>query len=438
MNSKKRGRREFLQESAALAGLAVVPVHIAAGTTNAGGEAQASKPTDVNDPNSLDALLYGRRSRFVTTVRMIEGTSHPDMRPPLPNPSRHETRTPVAEMVGIITPASLHYTMQHDYGIPDINPAEHKLMIHGMVDRQLAFTVDDLKRLPFVSRIHFVECDGNRPNPTGKSVTDTHGRMSCSEWTGVPLSVLLQEVGIKNGAKWIISEGAEAGKHQKSLPISKALDDVIVAYGQNGEPVRPDQGFPMRLIVPGFQGIENVKWLRRIKVADQPYHAYRDDLPGYRGRDPTTDSNDFGPKSVITFPSGTHQLPGRGSYVVSGLAWSGGGAIQKVEVSADGGKTYQEAQFAGPRLPKAFTRFYLPWRWNGEESVLQSRCVDERGQIQPTEAEFARYWGLTRAQLYQTMSSRGHCNWIQAWRVNADGRVTNGLPSLAAAVDAHE
>jgi len=299
--------------------------------------------------------------------------------------------------------------------------------------------LDELKRLPFVSRIYFLECNGNRPNPNGRTVDATHGRTACSEWTGVPLSVLLRETGLKNDAKWIIAEGSDDGKHAKSVPLPKALDDVLVAYGQNGEPVRPDHGFPLRLIVPGFEGIYNVKWLRRIKVVDRPYLTFQESSR-LLAPDPKTmpDSFEFGPKSVITYPSGQHQLPGHGSYIITGLAWSGGGVVRKIEVSTDGGKTYKEAEIAGHALSRAHTRFHFPWRWQGEEAILQSRCTDEKGQLQPTEAEAAKYWGLTRQELYTVSVTRiGHSNWIQPWRVNPDGKVTNGLPSVRAVTDVH-
>jgi sulfane dehydrogenase subunit SoxC len=438
MSPKKPGRRRFLKNGATLAGLALAPTGAALYSTSASGSPLADA-AERDDLNSIDAVLYGRRSRFVTTQRSIEGMSHPDVMPPRPDPHRPSARTPVGELLGIITPTSLHFTTQHHYGIPDINPAEHKLIVHGMVERPLVFTVEELKRLPFVSRIHFLECIGNRPNPNGKSAADTHGRMGCSEWTGVPLSVLLREAGLKNGAKWIIAEGSEDGKHTKSVPLPKALDDVLVAYGQNGEPVRPDHGFPLRLVVPGFEGIYNVKWLRRIKVVDQPYVTFQEHSR-FLGPDPRSALNnfEFGPKSVITYPSGTHQLPARGPYVITGVAWSGGAVVRKVDVSTDGGKSYREAEIAGPKLMKAFTRFYVPWKWEGEEAVLQSRVVDEKGQVQPTEAEFAKYWGITRQEVYAAVSSRlGHCNWIQPWRVNRDGKVTNNLPPVGAVADVH-
>jgi sulfane dehydrogenase subunit SoxC len=406
----------------------------------AGGEALANVgDVNVSDMNAIENVLYGRRSRFVTTTRVIEGSSHSDVPRPRPNPTRPSAKTPLGETMGIVTPTSLHFTTQHHYGIPDINPADHKLMIHGLVERPLVFTIDELKRLPFASRIHFLECVGNRPNPNARTVSDSHGRMGCSEWIGVPLSVLFNEAGLKNGAKWIVAEGSDGGKHEKSVPIAKALDDVMVAYGQNGEPVRPDHGFPLRLIVPGFEGIYNVKWLRRIKVVDREYLTFQEHSR-FLGLKPQTqpDTYEFGPSSVITYPSGTHRLPMHGLHIISGLAWSGGGKVRKVEVSTDGGKTYKEAELSGAVLPKAHTRFLLPWRWEGEEAVIQSRCTDEKGQVQPTEAEFAKFWSFTRPQLYSTISSQlGHANWIMPWRVNRDGNVTNALPPVGVVSDVH-
>ncbi len=429
-------RRRFLTKGAAAAGLvATAPaLELAGGSSTA-----AAQVPVVADNNAIESVLYGRRSRFVTTTREIEGRSHSETARIRPNPQRPSARTPLAELTGTITPTSLHFTTQHYYGIPDINPAEHSLMIEGMVERPLVFTMDELHRMPFVSRIHFLECVGNRPNPRGETVTATHGRMGCSEWTGVPLSVLLDAVGVRNGASWIIAEAADGGKHTKSVPLGKALDDVLVAYGQNGEPVRPDHGYPLRLLVPGFEGIYNVKWLKRIKVVDQPYLSFQEHSR-FLTPDPKTqrDSYDFGPNSVITHPSGGNELSAPGPYVISGLAWSGSGRVSRVEVSTDGGATYQEAELVGPVHTKAHTRFCLPWRWNGEEAVLQSRCLDERDQLQPTEAEYADYWGLTRGQLYGTIQSQlGHCNWIQPWKVGSDGKVTNGLEPTDVVVDVH-
>ncbi len=435
MSNTPPDRRRFLKKSAAVAGLVAAPPALA----TAAEAVAAGAPAPITDSNSLESVLYGQRSRFVTTTREIEGRSHSERTLIRPTPHRPSARTPLGELVGTITPTSLHFTTQHYYGIPDINPDEHSLMIEGLVDRPLVFTMDELRRLPFVSRVCFLECIGNRPNPRGETVTGTHGRMGCSEWTGVPLSVLLKEAGLKDEASWVIAEAADGGRHTKSVPIAKALDDVLVAFGQNGEPVRPDHGFPLRLIVPGFEGIYNVKWLKRIKAVDQAYLSFQEHSR-FLTPNPKTqrDSYDFGPSSVITQPSGSHTLSARGPYVISGLAWSGGGAVSRVDVSTDGGETYQEADLVGAVLPKAHTRFALPWTWNGDSAVLQSRCFDERGQLQPSETEYAQYWNLTREQLYGTIQSQlGHCNWIQPWKVGTDGKVTNGLAPVEVIVDVH-
>ena len=426
MSAKKSGRRRFLQNGVALAGLAVTPAGLAVVPRSASGQTRGSA---VPDMNSMEYVLHGQRSRFVNTVRVLEGANHHEVRGPRPDPYRPGAGTPIRDLVGIITPSSLHFATQHHYGIPDINPSEHQLVVHGMVDRPLVFTMDELKRFPATSGIYFLECIGNKHRPTDKTVNDTHGRVACSEWAGVPLSLLLKEAGIKNGAKWIIAEGADGGKHTKSVPIAKVMDDVLVAYGQNGEPVRPDQGFPLRLLVPGFEGIYQVKWLKTIKVVDRPYLSFQEKS---RFLAPDRRASHFmyelGPKSVITFPSGEDRLPDRGNYTITGLAWSGGGAIRRVEVSADGGRSWKDAELQEPVLKRAFTRFHLTWRWNGEEAVLQSRCTDELDQLQPSAGEFAEFWGHTVADIHRTVGSRfGHVNFIQPWKVVTDGTVHNAL-----------
>ena len=299
-----------------------------------------------NDVKEL--IAYGERSRFVTSVRV------PVAERPSPDDFglTFHVLTPLQDSVGIITPSSLHYVATHRGSfVPDIDPKEHRLMIHGMVDRPLEFTMDELKRFPSVSRIHFIECIGNRSKPTHKTVQETHGLTSCSEWTGVPLSLLLKEAGVQNGASWIVAEGAEEVKGASSIPLAKAMDDCLVCYGQNGEPLRPQQGFPLRLIVPGFEGIYNTKYLRRIKVVDRYYMTYND--YGHIQPDPKVAALtvQIGPKSVITFPSGGQQLPGPGFYEITGLAWSGGGAVRRVEVSTDGGRSWKDAEIRGPAYP---------------------------------------------------------------------------------------
>ena len=309
MDPKKKSRRKFLKDSAAVAGLAV-------GTMGpAGALAAATEPPSGKSVEEL--VAYGERSRFVTSTRMaVAERPSPDAFGML-----FHVLSPLQDSVGSITPSSLHFIGTHRGAIvPDIDPKKYRLLIHGMVDRPLEFTLDDLKRLPSVSRPHFIECLGNRARPTHKTVQETHGLTSCSEWTGVPLSLLLKECGVQKGASWVVSEGSEEVHGSGSIRMAKAIDDVMVAYGQNGESIRPQNGFPVRLIVPGFEGVYNVKWLRRIKAVDRYYMTYND--YGHIQKDPKVAELVFewGPKSVITFPSGGQKLPGPGVYQVTGLA----------------------------------------------------------------------------------------------------------------------
>ena len=415
MQSKPRGRRKFLKQ-AALASLAVGSAGIARAQAP---ESPAEAPPVASDLRAVRA--YGQRSRFETAVRE---TAVP------------QSHNPIQEQQGIITPASLHYVVSHGYDPPDIDPRQHRLLIHGMVDRPLIFTLEELKRLPSVSRIHFLECAGNTSPVEGRetqtSIQYTHGWTSCSVWTGVALSMLLKEAGVQKNATWILAEGSEAGKHTKSIPIEKALDDVLVAYGQNGEAVRPQQGYPLRLVVPGWEGINNVKWLRRIKVVDEPYFAKSESTgypvlrPGMKGK-AFWYNFEMGPKSVITYPSFGQKLAAKGYHQIAGLAWSGGGAIRRVEVSVDGGKNWKDAELQGPILSKAHTRFIFPWIWNGEETLIQSRSTDERGIVQPPLAEFAKFWGVEPGFFETTTMRVNHFNAIYPWKVTRDGSIQNGL-----------
>jgi sulfane dehydrogenase subunit SoxC len=332
--------------------------------------------------------------------------------------------TPLQDSVGVITPSSLHYfaTTRGSF-LPEIDPSEHSLMIHGMVDRPLTFTMADLKRLPSVTRLHFIECAGNRTSPKAKTVQETHGMTSCAEWTGVLLSTLLKECGLKGGASWFVAEGVEEVKGASSMPIAKAMDDCIIAYGMNGEAVRPQNGFPLRLMVPGFEGIFHTKWLRRIKVVDRYYMNYNDYGHLRQDEKDAALSYQIGPKSVITFPSVGQQLPGKGFYEISGLAWSGGGAIRKVEISTDGGKKWVDAELRGTPQRMAHTRFAMPWKWDGTETELLSRCTDEIGQAQPSRAQVAKFFNKP---LDPSFSVPGLDNTIQPWRIASDGSVHNG------------
>ena len=357
---------------------------------------------------------YGERSRFEQAVREKHPASMTD--------ERGATFTPLDETLGIITPSALHFEV-HRGGVPDIDPRTHRLLIHGLVDRPVVLSVEEIERLPSTSRILFLECAGNTGSewraPTGKTVRATHGLTSCSEWTGVPLSVLLREAGVQQGATWLVAEGADASGNERSIPMAKAMDDVLVAYGQNGEALRPENGYPLRLIVPGWEGNVNMKWLRRIKLVDQPYMT-RMESTRHAALMPDGKARQLGlvmeAKSVITFPSGGQQLLGPGFYEIRGLAWSGRGLVRRVEVSTDGGKTWQDAHLQEPILRFAHTRFRLDWPWDGREAVLQSRCTDETGYVQPTLAALVKVRGL---------NSVYYNNAIQSWKVAADGSVHN-------------
>ena len=326
---------------------------------------------------------YGDRARFEEAVRQKGPPFMPD--------EWGGNFTPLDETLGIITPSALHYEVCRG-GVPEIDSRKHRLLIHGMVDRPLILTMDEIRRLPSTSRILFLECAGNtrsewREPQAAPSVQFTHGLTSCSEWTGVALSLLLREAGAHRGATWIVAEGADATGNERSIPMAKAMDDVLVAYGQNGEAPRPGNGYPLRLIVPGWEGSVNVKWLRRIKVVDRPYMT-RMESPDHTSLMPDGKARQFmflmEAKSVITSPSGGQRLPGPGFHEIRGLAWSGRGLVRRVEISTDGGKTWRNAKLQEPVLRLAHARFRLDWRWDGREAVLQSRCTDETGYVQPT------------------------------------------------------
>lgn len=409
MDPKQSNRRRFLKGGVAAAGLAAGGARLANG----------QKPP-VYAKNDKELIAYGERSHYVTSIREpVADRMSPDAFGLM-----FHVLTPLQDSFGIITPSSLFYTATHRGSfVPDIDPREHRFMIHGMVDRPLIFTMEDLKRLPYESRIHFVECLGNRARPTDKTVQQTHGLTSCAEWTGVPLKLLLKEAGVQSGASWIVAEGAEEVKGSSSIPLGKAQDDCLVAYGMNGEPLRPQQGYPLRLIVPGFEGIYQVKYLRRIKVVDRYYMTYDD--YGHINPDPKAAAltHMIGPKSVITFPSGGQKLLGPGFYEISGLAWSGGGAIRSVEISFDGGQRWKNADLRSPAFPMAHTRFGFHWNWDGKECVLMSRCTDELGTRQPTRADIAKYWN----EPVDKVRIRGADNSVQPWKVLSDGSVQNGL-----------
>jgi sulfane dehydrogenase subunit SoxC len=359
---------------------------------------------------------YGQPSRFEADVQRVVGGT--------PNVTGSGVSfTPHHQLHGTITPNSLHFERHHS-GVPDIDPDGHMLLIHGLVERPLTFTVDALMRYPTVTRTQFLECAGNSgsnlgPNPSQAPCGVIHGLMSCSEWTGVPLSILLDEAGVDRRAAWVLAEGADAAAMSRSVPLAKMMDDAIIALWQNGERLRPENGYPMRLFLPGYEGNMSVKWLRRLKLNTAPTMTrdetshYTDVLLGGKALILTLPMD---VKSVITNPSTGLAMGGPGRYEISGLAWSGHGRVSRVEVSADGGSSWAEAALQEPVLSKSFTRFRLAWQWNGGPAVLKSRAYDETGAEQPTRDALVSRYGER---------NNYHNNGIQAWQIGADGAVSN-------------
>jgi len=339
-------------------------------------------------------------------------------RVPSPFPTVASSLTPLQDMHGIITPGGLHYE-RHHAGVPAIDPDRHRLLVHGLVERPLVFTMDDLLRFPSVSRICFLECSGNTPLwkgvPDSWTVQSTHGLLSCSEWTGVRVADILDQTGLQPGARWALAEGADAAAMTRSIPIETMLTEAIIAYAQNGERLRPEQGYPVRLLLPGFEGNTSIKWLRRLKIGTDPWQTreetsrYTDLLPGGKARQFAFVME---AKSVITAPSGGQSLKTAGFYEIRGLAWSGRGRIVRVEVSTDGGQSWHAAALQEPVLSKCLTRFRLPWRWDGEPGLLLSRATDETGSVQPTREALVAGRGT---------NSRYHYNAIHGWRLGRDG-----------------
>ncbi len=366
---------------------------------------------------------YEQRSRFEDKVART--LSNPNG-----EPRNTHARTPHHLLNGTITPNGLHFTILHS-GTPDIDPDKHRLVIHGLVKRPLVFTLDALARYPMVSRMTFVECGGNSapmfsPQPIQATVQALHGLASSAEWTGVQLSTLLEETGIDPKAKWLIAEGADSLALSRSFPLSKALDDAMIALYQNGERLMPGNGYPMRLLLPGWEGNMNVKFLRRLKLVEQPAMTYYESKI-YSQLLPNGKAYQFyflqEVKSFITHPSQGMTMNGPGVYEISGVAYSGDGRIAKVMVSADGGQSWAQAALQAPVLSKAFTRFRMPWRWNGGPAVLQSRAWDEAGNVQPTRAQFVAVRGETKTVPAVMGFPNQHYNSITSWAIERDGEV---------------
>lgn len=333
--------------------------------------------------------------------------------------------TPLQDFSGTITPSDLHFEVHHA-GVPAIDPAKHTLLIHGSVDRPLLVSLADLKRFPQVTRVHFIECAGNgvlgwgdglfgKPNP-GLTPQQLAGLTSNSEWTGVPLKIVLDEAGVGRRATWFLAEGGDACLMARSIPLEKAYDDALIVWAQNGEALRPEQGFPMRLLLPGWEGSTNVKWLRRLELGTRPWMTrwetatYTDPLANGTARQ---FSFEMDARSVITTPAYPETIT-RGWRQISGLAWSGRGKIARVEISTDAGGAWTNARLEEPVRSKAHTRFSHMWEWKGEETIVYSRATDETGYVQPTRAQLIGVRGP---------GTQYHFNPIYGWRVLPNGRV---------------
>ncbi len=407
-------RRRFLRKGMALAGgAAATGAGLAAAAPLAIPESNKGygKPiaeTDYGMPSKFEAGVKRRRTDVFKNRQNFSDWS----------------MTPLADQHGTVTPNGLIYERHHN-GTPDIDPAKHRLVIHGMVRQPLEFTMDDLMRYPSVSRFHFMECSGNGLTDwlkaASKTVQQTHGLLSAGQWTGIPVSWLLEEAGLQAGAKWAIFEGADGSGHFRSIPIDKLMADCMLVYALNGEMLRPENGYPLRLFVPGWEGNVSVKWLRRIKVGDEPWYArgetarYTDPMPDGKWR---KFSFDMECKSVITRPSGGMNIkPGENE--IQGFAWSGKGKITAVDVTTDGGKTWQEAVLEGPVMEKSLTRFRYRWNWNGQPATIASRAVDSTGYVQPSVQEIAKVRAI--------VGFVQHHNGIFPWSVNAAGEVKNAI-----------
>jgi sulfane dehydrogenase subunit SoxC len=411
-------RRQWLRQAftAAAAGVAGVGLAHAA---DAGGDPEILKlpPWSTSLGLPVAHRPYGQPAKYEANLQRRESPGLASV------PQASVAFTPLQGLFGIITPSGLHFERHHQ-GWVEIDPSRHRLMINGLIRTPKVYTMDDLMRLPQVSRIHFIECGANTAMEWGNvavpTVQYTHGMLSCSEYTGVLLSTLLDDCGIDlKRARYLLAEGADGSSLTRTIDIERALDDALVAFGSNGEMIRPENGYPLRLVVPGVQGVSWVKWLRRLEVGDQRYGAkdetsgYADLMPDGRLREYTSIQE---AKSVITSPSGGQTLLERGYYNVTGLAWSGRGKVKHVDVSFDGGRNWQRARLETPILDKALTRFNIGWVWSGEPAILQSRVTDSTGFVQPT-------YGQLRA--VRGTRSVYHNNAIQSWQVAASGEVSN-------------
>lgn len=408
-------RRSFLRRSAvavggatALAGAGTVAAQQLAIPESNREMGRTIPPEEYGMPSKFEAHVKRRRTDVLKNRQNFSDWS----------------MTPLQHQYGISTPNGLIYERHHN-GVPDIDPDKHTFVIHGMVRKPLKLSMSDLMRYPSVTRFYFMECSGNGLTdwlkPASKTVQQTHGLLSCAEWTGVPLSWLLDEAGLLPEAKWLVAEGADGSGHLRSIPVEKMLDDALLVFASNGEKLRPENGYPLRLFIPGWEGNVSIKWLRRIKAGTEPWHVrgetarYTDPMPNGMWR---KFSFVMEAKSVITRPSGGMNIQ-RGLNHIEGFAWSGNGKIRAVDITTDGGKTWREAQLEGPVMDKCMTRFRMNWNWEGGPAKIASRAVDSTGYVQPTVADIQKSRAIT--------GFVQHHNGIFPWNVSANGEVTNGI-----------
>ncbi|RJP63587.1 MAG: sulfite dehydrogenase [Comamonadaceae bacterium] len=419
MEQARKARRSFMGKALAMgAGVAAS----AASTTRAlaadGEEAILKLPAHTTGlGQSVATLGYGMPSKWEANLQRRQSPGLTRV------PQASVSFTPLQGLFGIITPNGLHFERHHQ-GWWDVDPSKHRLMVNGLVKRERVFTMDDLMRLPSVSRIHFIECGANSAPEWGNvalpSVQYTHGMVSCCEFTGVLLSTLLEMCGYdKKNGKYVLAEGADGSSMTRTIAIDRAMDDCLVAWAMNGEMLRPENGYPLRLVVPGVQGVSWVKYLRRLEVGDQKW-ASKDEAVHYIDHMPDGTHRQYTGiqecKSVITTPSGSQTLLDKGYYNITGLAWSGRGTVKRVDVSVDGGRNWRTARLEGPVLPKALTRFNIDWVWDGKPAVLQSRAIDSTNYVQPK---------INQLRAVRGTRSVYHQNAIQSWRVAENGEVSN-------------
>lgn len=415
-------RRTLLAGAAGAVGGAIAVAMPVAAFGQGGGGISAAQSTPPSAPPAATPA-GGAPASLLGTPTTPQGARAADV-----SPSRvpvgqvtGSSRAPLRELTGTITPSDLHFE-RHHAGVPALDAATHRLLIHGLVDRPTEFTVEEIRRFPQVTRTYFIECSGNgraafkdpKPELTAQAVA---GMTSNTEWTGVPLVTLFREVGVKSDATWFLAEGADACRMTRSVPVAKGWEDAMIVWAQNGEPLRPAQGYPLRLLLPGWEGNISMKWLRRLELGTEPWmtrwetSVYTDPLLGGKARQFSFEQD---AKSIITSPSHPDVITAKGWRPISGLAWSGRGRITRVEVSTDGGTTWRDAELSGTPQPKAHVRFQYMWKWEGDDATLLSRATDETGYVQPTRSRLIEVRGA---------GTDYHFNAIAGWRVQRDGAV---------------